>query len=472
MHDRTFFIPDILDTVYKSLHRYALINNILIKKIAVNPGKWSRLLQEDLSSFYELDTGYYDEWNDFRGSMILHDQEPMMYQNQKNIWDRFIFSRSSFDDRFILLHSELNSREIDYFCRDYNAIPVHWFSNGALAYYWYIGDQLGLIHQDHIRQRQIEYKFSCLNRLIGQQRVYRPVLSAMLESTIDHSDLQLSCNLIDLDSSKHALDLVKEYNVPDHQLKYLKKFINKKERISINVDEPDLGSKLGGNNLGSQLSKSYFNKSFCHIATETMFYEDTLHLTEKSLRAFVCMRPMILVGPAGSLAYLRNYGFKTFGEFWDESYDEERDPHKRLDKIFNLISDINKMSLDDMHVMLLKMEDILLYNRNHFFNEFPNVIYRELVKNIDVAFEEYRKKKPNGWTIKRLTSLTKKEFEEIKNISKIPDDVTPLQVFEDLKAGDRSSQDASLIRFLHQYLGLTDDMTASGALKKIHQILC
>ena len=34
---------------------------------------------------------------------------------------------------------------------------------------------------------------------------------------------------------------------------------------------------------------------------------------------------------------LRQMGFRTFGSWWDESYDEELNPEKRRDKILTVI---------------------------------------------------------------------------------------------------------------------------------------
>lgn len=458
-----------INNVYSSLEGFAIKNNILLRRFATNPDRWSRLISEDLSSFKEMGDIVEDPWAFMRGTFLFHDQEPLLYLSQKPAWRKFMFTRKVFDDRVILLHSEKNSREVDEFCKDYNAIPVHWFSNGALAYEWYSVDRFCLFPAEDFKLVQMQYRFSCLNRLIGQQRVYRPILSSMLESTIDNKELRLSCNLVDPHSNKHISECLDNIVLPKHHLALLKKFENRIDPVLINVPEDD--ERDTGDSSSSLARDHYFMFTFCHIATETMFYDDTLHLTEKSLRAFVNMRPMILVGPPGALAYLRSYGFRTFGDYWDESYDNEKNPHKRLDKIFELIKNLNKMSLKDMTMMLRKMEDILAYNRNHFFNKFPNIILEELMENTSAAFLEYAARKPNGWLLERITSLTNKEFAEIKNSDFVPDDISPAKIYEDLRSGDRSSQDSNVRRFLHQHLGLDDVSSASEALNKIYQIL-
>lgn len=448
-----------------------LINNILIRGFVSNPDNWSRLVAADLSNFFEDESRsiFNDDWHDLRGTLLFHDQEPLLYKSQKEIWDKFIFRQSVFDDRLMIVHSEINSTELDSFCKDHNAIPIHWFSNGALAYEWYSTDIFRIFDTEFQQLNQINYKFSCINRLIGQQRVYRPILSATLESVLDHRDIKLSCNIIDQHSGKHASDLVTDI-MPAHHKDILRSLKNRQDKIAINISQDEI--EMGDMNWAPYLLRGqYFKDVFCHIATETMFYDDAIHLTEKSLRAFINLRPMILVGPAGSLKYLRSYGFKTFENFWDESYDEEIDSNKRLDKIINLIVDLSKLSISDMRNMLFEMKDILIHNRNHFFLEFPKIIHDELLSNANNAIKIYKETRPNGWMLQRLSSFTKKEFEKILNVKKIPEDTPPEIIFDRLRAGSRTEQDNNVIRFLHRHLGLSDINTPADALNKIQQIL-
>ena len=42
---------------------------------------------------------------------------------------------------------------------------------------------------------------------------------------------------------------------------------------------------------------------------------------------------------------LREIGFKTFGNYFDESYDLEQDPEKRINKIVSLCKDLEEQEL-------------------------------------------------------------------------------------------------------------------------------
>ena len=77
------------------------------------------------------------------------------------------------------------------------------------------------------------------------------------------------------------------------------------------------------------------------VVLETLFDDDRLHLTEKSLRPIACGQPFVLAGTYQSLEYLRNYGFKTFNTVWDESYGQIANPKKRLTAIVDLMQEIS-----------------------------------------------------------------------------------------------------------------------------------
>jgi hypothetical protein len=47
-----------------------------------------------------------------------------------------------------------------------------------------------------------------------------------------------------------------------------------------------------------------------------------------------------MVGPAGSLAALREDGYQTFGDFWNEGYDDIVDHQDRMTAVMDVIQDI------------------------------------------------------------------------------------------------------------------------------------
>ena len=108
-----------------------------------------------------------------------------------------------------------------------------------------------------------------------------------------------------------------------------------------------------------------YNDSLINIVTETYFFNNIIHITEKTYKPIAFMQPFILLGAAGSLQHVKDMGFKTFGEFWDESYDIEKDDKKRFNMIMEVIKSIaawpEEVKIDFTYVV----KDIINYNVSH-----------------------------------------------------------------------------------------------------------
>lgn len=124
------------------------------------------------------------------------------------------------------------------------------------------------------------------------------------------------------------------------------------------------------NRVANSLSDYYFHV-FIDIINETRFAQPTANYSEKTYQAIQYMKPFILVAPPKTLEYLRSMGFKTFNEFWDESYDDEFDHGERLAKIFTLIDELFAMTNTEQRELYERITPILIHNLNR---------YKELVK--------------------------------------------------------------------------------------------
>ena len=113
------------------------------------------------------------------------------------------------------------------------------------------------------------------------------------------------------------------------------------------------------------------------------------HLTEKTTRALCLGMPFIVVSSPFSLKTLRDHGFKTFGDFWNEDYDEHIHWEDRFEKIKKLIIEISNFSLDKCNELYKQMIPILEHNRNRYLElnkEWSENIKMENV--IDYDFEK------------------------------------------------------------------------------------
>jgi hypothetical protein len=99
-------------------------------------------------------------------------------------------------------------------------------------------------------------------------------------------------------------------------------------------------------------------------------------LTEKTFKPIALGMPFVIVGTQGSLKYLRSYGFKTFGHLWDESYDDEPDDHRRIQKIAQVLKHLEST---DRQSVFESAHDIIEHNWNHFYHGgFESVLWQEL----------------------------------------------------------------------------------------------
>jgi len=120
--------------------------------------------------------------------------------------------------------------------------------------------------------------------------------------------------------------------------------------------------------------------SLVYVPTETVYFGRRLHITEKTFKAIALEMPFVLVAPAGSLEYMRSYGFRTFSDVFDESYDEETDDVRRIEKVTKLLKDLDGLSArerQDIHRACLSAVE---HNYEHFYGTgLEKILWSELI---------------------------------------------------------------------------------------------
>ena len=66
----------------------------------------------------------------------------------------------------------------------------------------------------------------------------------------------------------------------------------------------------------------FYNQFDIEIVCETYCYGDAFFPTEKTVRPIAAGKPFVAFAPLRFLERLKNLGFKTYSDFWDESYDK------------------------------------------------------------------------------------------------------------------------------------------------------
>ena len=122
-------------------------------------------------------------------------------------------------------------------------------------------------------------------------------------------------------------------------------------------DEDDLH-----NNKAANINIDAHTNTFVNIVTESLIEKNTVFFSEKIFKPIYCAQPFILFGNAFSLIKLREYGFKTFDKWWDESYDLETDFTRRLEKIVETLEYISSWDTETCYRVTQEMEETLRHN--------------------------------------------------------------------------------------------------------------
>lgn len=157
---------------------------------------------------------------------------------------------------------------------------------------------------------------------------------------------KVSCNNFDVTNFSHEswFDLVKNLN----------------EIVPIIINKP---LEI---NWANDMTLNDYEETFVSVVTETLVDKNTLFISEKIWKPIALGHPFIILGNKGSLAYLKENGFKTFDKWFDESYDESEDMEEKIEIIVNIIDSIKNKTIDELIQIRYEMKEICEYNRNRF----------------------------------------------------------------------------------------------------------
>ena len=103
-----------------------------------------------------------------------------------------------------------------------------------------------------------------------------------------------------------------------------------------------------------RINPEWYYKCKVNIVIETWFnpiiqgwdsWDEMIHITEKTWKPIYLGIPFVVVGTPGHLSSLRSYGFKTFGNIIDESYDLDTNETRR-DKALQAAKELSLLYKD------------------------------------------------------------------------------------------------------------------------------
>jgi hypothetical protein len=322
--------------------------------------------------------------------LFCYDQEPLIPD-----FNRPLFKHASNyrDDSaklrpVVLLNTERNSDAKKQILEEHKFTDCYYFFHALAAADWYRGYQYNSKLIDPGR-RKIQKKYITFNRITGGARSYRSFLIAELagHNLLEHGHISYSdiCPVYQTDYRKSMLDSVNTYQIsPDyaHTTAELLDHVS----FPLRIDFQDKLSIPNGSQTLGAISECM--ESFLHIVTETCYWENKEHLTEKIFKPIIARQPFVLLGCANNLQYLRDYGFRTFDRWWDEGYDSIEDPILRLQAVVNIVKDISNRSDKELEDLLVDMQSVLDHNYNWFYSqEFLDLVWQELETNLTAAID-------------------------------------------------------------------------------------
>jgi len=359
--------------------------------------------------------------------ILFYDQEPLLSSLVEKYLDQYTYLKkftleelkvkynvSDSEHQFNLKNPNIVYQDPACFCvseyskyvneltEKYNLRTLYYFFHGFAALDWYRGYYA--LNCNKLIVKQYNYDFIAFNRIVTGDRSYRIYFISQLEK---HNLLEkglVSFGVSDnsqnwrdeVSDSKSKLSKHATAEIWNHLSNLPDRLIIDQEQLpgSASADIPRTISRVNCPDYDA----------LWHIVTETVFYYDKLHLTEKIFKPIVSKQPFMLLAAPGNLEYLRSYGFKTFNGIIDESYDAIEDNDARIDAVVAQMKWYCNLSQEEKSRVIERLAPIVEYNFQHFYGKFKEIITDELLDNTKILFKEidYDDSDVNYATVRKL----------------------------------------------------------------------
>lgn len=210
-------------------------------------------------------------------------------------------------------------------------------------------------------------KFSLFIRRYETYRFY--VICELLAKDLLDDFYYTFCAGTSYEESKNEVDnkiITDVKNLPKYYIDHKSKIENWVTNIPYTYNDllENRYDDLYNSNLGP-----YYNSSDIHLVVEshvetTLNRADWSSLTEKTYKAMLYKKPLIIFSQPYNLQYLRDCGYKTFSPYIDESYDNIIDTHERLRKIVTEVERIRNLPHDIYQQLLSDCQSVVEHNYN------------------------------------------------------------------------------------------------------------
>lgn len=328
MIKKNFFLTDLMKTGdHQTIEQFFDMCTLPDEEITCS-GEYYTLHNEDFKKYDRL------------FALIDHRLDNNRLWDNKEYWDDFIkriilLKEKGF--KFILSHpweSKENMQNWEYY-KEYLRDTKHCTWSGSISWFWF------LMHHKHKDKKynfdhsNKKYDFLYLNK---QSRTHRKKLFDALqkESLLDRS-------LISFLDTPYNIKLNPSYELP---------WVDAS-------NYPRYGSD-------QDIYEPQFNDCAFNLVSETNDNNHDVFITEKLWKPVIAQQIFVVHGNFGYLKKLREMGFRTFDSVFDESYDQEPDPDKRIDKLVSLCRYLRTV---DKSKIYRETQSIRQHNYNKFFDK-------------------------------------------------------------------------------------------------------
>ena len=344
--------------------------------------------------------------------IFFYDQEPFILQLSKPYMDMFKWMDNYTIDEHVSLHASnnlphnmypLSTEEINFLVANPQSVykkkilvtseispdvikdsgknnchNLYYFFHGFATLDWYRGYYA--LNHNKLIVKPYNYDFITFNRIITDDRSYRIYFVSLLKKAG-----LLDRGLVSFNVTNNIFDNWQD-EVANPNSKLSEKSKQHIEQHLTDIDKLVIDSPKLPGSASADIPRG--DDAFWHIVTETIFYYNKLHLTEKIFKPIVSKQPFMLLAAPGNLAYLKSYGFKTFDSVIDESYDTIQDNNLRIEAVVRQLNWYCNLTPGEKTDIIRQLEPIIDYNFRHFYGEFRHIITRELLDNTKTLFKE------------------------------------------------------------------------------------
>jgi len=211
------------------------------------------------------------------------------------------------------------------------------------------------------QHKTLHKRFVCFNRVLRLHRIQ--LLAHMVNRGLLHDCFYSFSPVV---QGTHMLHYCQHVREPQHwhTVDTMRRL---EPQLPLILDRQDFDTNFATHHQ-TQDVQFYYDHSAISVVTETLFYDTAVFFSEKTFHPMRYGQPFVMVGAPGMLRQLRELGYRTWHNWFDESYDDISDHHQRLEAIVALLHDISQWPDHKLQQFLMESRDNCVHNQLWLFD--------------------------------------------------------------------------------------------------------